>query len=242
MSHRLAALLAAGAVLAAAAPTGDAHAESPRSASVTLHFGTYTPQVDSQFETATPWDDVFGEDTMMLIGFEAGYELWKEHGVLEIQGGWRYGWIDGTALDSAGNPSTDSVGFNFMPFTASVRYRWDWAAIHHNIPLVPYVKAGLTGALWWSTNGKDEVSNTRGADGEGREGRGMTLGWHVGGGLQLMLDTLAPGMAADFDSESGVNNSFLFAEVLYTVLDDFGSSTSINLGDTAFSFGLMFEL
>jgi len=240
MSHRFAATLMTGALLLATGST--AVAESPRSATVTLHFGTYVPQIDSQFTNATPWDDVFGNETMLLMGFEAGYELYKAHGVLEIDVGWRYGWIDGTALDANGDASNDQVGFNFMPFTASVRYRWDWAALRHNIPLVPYVKVGLTAALWWSTNGKDEVSNTRDANGTGREGRGMTLGWHVGGGIQLLLDSLAPGMAADFDNDAGVNNSYLFAEILYTDLSDFGSSTSIDLGDTAFSFGLMFEL
>jgi len=218
-----------------------AHAESPRSATFALHFGTYLPQVDSQFSDATPWADVFGNSTMMLMGFEAGYELWTGHGALSVAGGWRYGWIDGKALDGDGVASDDSVGFNFMPFTASVIYRWDWAALRFNFPLVPYVKAGLSAALWWSTNGKDEVSNTRDAAGASREGRGLTLGWHVGGGLQLLLDVLSPGMAADFDSESGVNNSYLFAEFLHTELDDFGSADSIDLGDDAVSFGLMFE-
>ncbi|PKN54885.1 MAG: hypothetical protein CVU56_24165 [Deltaproteobacteria bacterium HGW-Deltaproteobacteria-14] len=240
MSHRLAALLVTSALLTTAGV--DARAESPRNATLALHFGTYVPQVDAQFEAATPWADVFGASTMLLIGIEAGYELWKEHGVLELAGGWRYGWVDGKALNSAGEASNDSVGFNFMPFTASAIYRWDWAAVRHGIPLVPYVKIGLTAALWWGTNGKDEISNTRSLDGSAREGRGLTLGWHAGGGIQFLLDAISPGMAADFDTEAGVNNSYLFAELLYTDLSDFGSASSIDLGDTAFSFGLMFEL
>ena len=221
--------------------TAPALAESPRSATFALHFGTYLPQVDSAFAGATPWDDVFGQSTMLLMGFEAGYLLWQGHGTLSVTGGLRYGWIDGKALDGEGEPSTDEVGFNLMPATASIVYRWDWAALRHGIPLAPYVKAGLSAALWWATDGKGDVSNTRAPDGEAREGRGLTLGWHAGGGLQFLLDAVAPGMAGDFDTDSGVNNSYLFAEFLYTALDDFGSATSIDLGDASFSFGLMFE-
>lgn len=234
------AALALGGLVTAAAPS-EAHAESPRDMTVTLHLGAYAPQVDEQFTTATPWDDVFGDSTMFLMGVEVGYHLFKGHGTLAVTGGWRYGWIDGAALGSDGEASDDEVGFNFMPFTANLVYRWDWASVRHGVPLVPYVKVGLTAALWWATNGKDEIANVSVEGGDPRTGRGLTFGWQVGGGIQFLLDALAPSMAKEFDVEVGVNNSFLFAEFMYTELNDFGSSESINLGDAAFSFGLMFE-
>lgn len=235
--------LASAAVVAltVGALAAPAHAESPRNMTVSLHLGSYAPAVDEQFTTATPWNDVFGDSTMLLLGLEVGYHLFKSHGTLAVTGGWRYGWVDGAALTGEGDASEDEVGFNFMPFSANLVYRWDWAAIRHGVPLVPYVKVGLTAALWWATNGKDEIANVRDDDGGARKGRGLTFGWQVGGGIQFLLDALAPSMAREFDIEVGVNNSFLFAEFMYTELNDFGSSESINLGDAAFSFGLMFE-
>jgi hypothetical protein len=48
-------------------------------------------------------------------------------------------------------------------------------------------------------------------------------------------------MAIAFDSESGVNNSYIFVEYQHLEVDDFGSSDSLVLSDDALSFGLAFE-
>lgn len=207
-----------------------------------FHFGTYTPQVDEQFKTATPWKDVFGTDSMTLIGLHADYEVWKGHGTLAIGGGAAYGWISGGALTTDATTTTkDSVGFNIVPLQANVIYRWDWAAVEHGVPFVPYVKAGLVATIWWATDAGDSIAKTDDLEGVSRTGQGVTFGWQVGGGIQFLLDVLAPGTASEFDEESGVNNSFIFAEFMHSDVNDFGSSTSINLGDDALSFGLMFE-
>ncbi|PIE19149.1 MAG: hypothetical protein CSA66_02955 [Proteobacteria bacterium] len=220
---------------------GPAAAESPRSMMMELHLGSYTPEVDSEFSDATPWKDIFGTESLLMFKLHVDYQLWQGHGTLAIGGSTGYGWVDGVALNSEGQASNDKVGFNVAPFNLGFIYRWDWASRHSPLPLVPYFKVGLTAAVWWATNAKDEVANTRGANGQSLVGRGVTLGWHAGVGLQFLLDILAPGMASEFDYESGVNNSYVFAELLYQRLDDFGSDTSMVLSDTALSFGLMFE-
>ena len=48
-------------------------------------------------------------------------------------------------------------------------------------------------------------------------------------------------MAAEFDTESGVNNSYLFAEYTTSEVNDFGSDESMELSSDHLSFGLMFE-
>ncbi|MFT7581628.1 MAG: hypothetical protein ACI9MR_003306 [Myxococcota bacterium] len=226
--------------LAAGFLGGPALAESPRSVMLELHVGTYTPDVDSQFTTATPYADVFGNSGLLTFKVGVDYQLWQAHGTLAAGVAFGYGFVDGKAL-TGDETSSDEVGFNMFPLQAGLVYRWDWAAVRHGVPLVPYFKAGFSGAIWWATNGKDEIANTAGPDGESRVGRGLTLGYHYGGGIQFLLDILAPGMAQGFDNESGVNNSFIFAEFLQTTLNDFGSDSSIDLSDAAFSFGLMFE-
>lgn len=207
-----------------------------------LHFGLYTPAVDEQFKTATPWRDVFGGESMTLIGLHVDYQLWQGHGTFALGGGAGYGWVSGTALTTDEAATTkDSVGFNIVPLEANLIYRWDWAAVEHGVPFVPYVKVGLVAMVWWATDANDSIAKAKDLDGVSRSGQGVTFGWQVGGGLQFLLDVLAPGTAAEFDEESGVNNSFIFAEFMHRDVNDFGNNTSINLGDDALSFGLMFE-
>ncbi len=214
-----------------------AAAESPRSVMLELHGGAYTPDVDAQFSGGSPYADIFGDSSMLMFGMHIDYQLWQDFGTIAIGAGARYGWVDGTALTTTGAASTDEAGLNIFPFTASLTYRFDWLQNEFGIPLVPYGKAGITYAIWWTTDGKNETSSTGGQDGSGG-----TWGWHGGGGIQLLLDFIMPGMARDFDNEVGVNNSYIFAEVLVHQINDFGSGSSINLGATAFSFGLMFEI
>jgi hypothetical protein len=230
-----------GAMFGAMVGTAPAHAETSRSMMLELHGGGYTPDVDSAFDGATPWADVFGSDSLTMLRMHLDYQVWQGFGSLAIGAGIGYGWIDGKARDEEGEVTDDPVGFNLAPLTLSLVYRWDWAAVRHGVPLVPYVKAGLTGAFWWTTDAKDSISNTRAADGQAREGSGLTLGWHVAGGLMFLLDVFSAGMAAGFDNEAGVNNSYLFVEYHHSSLDDFGSSESIVLTDSTLSFGLAFE-
>lgn len=242
-SSRLA--LAASALLTlsvVAAPA--ALADSPRDMMLELHFGPYTPEVDSAFalgaDQVGPYEASFSNDGMFMLGLYVDYQLWQEIGSVAIGAGWQYGWVDGTAIEEG---ATDETGFNLMPFDLGATYRFDYLAQRWNIPLVPYVKLGLTWALWWVTNGRDEVANTRSPSPpyEGRTGMSNTFGFFAGGGLQLLLDFLDRGMAMSLDEETGINNSYLFIEFVRRELNDFYSSESINLSESHLSFGLMFE-
>lgn len=234
-------LAGAGALVAVGLASHGARAESPRDMEIEIHGGSYSPDVDSAVSGGTPWKDTFGSSSLTLFRMHIDYELWQEFGTLAVGGGFGYGWVDGKALSNEGEKTEDEVGFNLVPLTLSVVYRWDWAAVNYNVPFVPYVKAGLTAGLWWATDAKDSISNARDADGNAHEGAGLTLGWHVSVGLQFLLDIFSSSMATGFDGEAGVNNSYIFAEFTHTGLDDFGSDSSLDLSDDALSFGLAFE-
>ncbi|MGM0574488.1 MAG: MXAN_2562 family outer membrane beta-barrel protein [Myxococcota bacterium] len=237
----LASLLASAATPALAAEIPREFAESPRHMMLELHVGPYQPQVDDQFDSASPYQDTFGDDQMILFGMHLDYQIWQEVGSVAVGGGIRYGWVDGQALDANGEPTDDDTSLNLMPLEASAVYRFDYAAIRWGVPLVPYAKAGLTYAIWWVKDGRDEVANARDPDGGGRVGRGGTFGFHAKAGLQILLDWASPDMATEFDQEVGVNNSYLFAEYSWNSINNFGSDTSIDLSDATASFGLMFE-
>jgi hypothetical protein len=237
-------LVAATCALAALAAAPGALADTSRDMMLELHFGPYTPEVDSAFSVGAgqsgPYEAAFSGDGMFMLGMYLDYQLWQDVGSVAIGGGWQYGWVDGTAIEEG---ATDETGFNLVPFDVAVTYRFDYLARRWGVPLVPYVKAGFTWALWWVTNGKDEIANARSPDPpyEGRTGMSNTFGFFAGGGLQLLLDVLDRSMAMSLDEETGINHSYLFVEFTRRELNDFYSASSIDLSESHLSFGLMFE-
>lgn len=220
------------------APT-EARAESPKNFMLELRVSPYTPEVDSQFTTGTPYADSFNSNPMWTLGLWLDYQVYQGIGTLGIGGGWSYGWVDGEAIEA---DSTDETAFNLMPLHIGVVYRFDYLQTEFSVPLVFYAKVGLTWALWWATNGQNEVSNTWSADGtQELTAFSNTFGFFASAGLQIHLDFMSQSLAADFDDEVGVNNSYLFVEIGRQELNDFFSDDSMNLSETQLTFGLMFE-
>ncbi len=98
--------------------------------------------------------------------------------------------------NGTGLPSGDTSELKVVPFSLSAVYRFDYFLQTRDIPLVPFGKVGLDWAYWQITDGNGNIAD----DDSGGHGRGGTLGWHVAGGLALVLDLLDPDAAHDFDS------------------------------------------
>ena len=216
-------------------------AETSKSSMFEFHVGSYEPAIDEQFTNTTPYADVFGQESPLLFGFHTDRQLWQGFGSLAVGVGARYGSVSGKAQLEDGTASSDTTELHLLPLTASVVYRFDVLQNRVDIPLVPYGKAGLNYTLWWVFNGRGEVANSWGLDGEGHTGAGGTMGWFASAGVQPHLDFFDAERAAEFDTESGVNNSYLFAEYTTSEVNDFGSDESMELSSDHLSFGLMFE-
>ena len=122
---------------------------------------------------------------------------------------------------------------------------------------MPYARFGYDYWVWWITDGAGDVADRSSVSDSAEceaepcapapdfevisEGMGATQGYHMGGGIRLLLDGFAQKMAKDFDNEMGFNDSYLFAEMTILKLDDFGSGKSFILSDNLFSFGLGFD-
>ena len=212
------------------------------SKSMMFEFRTefYNPEVDSAFESATPYETAFGTEFMWGFGGYVDYQLIQDYGSLAVGVGLSYKSIVGEAAEAE---SDDETSLNLMPISAGLTYRFDMLAHKWAIPVVPYAKFGLIAAIWWVTNGKGDVANTRNpvSPYEERTGWSTTLGLYYGGGIQFLLDVFSDRMAATMDNEMGVNNSYLFVEYLRHSLNDFGSEDSIELSSDGISCGLMFE-
>jgi hypothetical protein len=213
--------------------------------SLEIKFGFYRPEIDREFKNLKlpdrPFQDTFGSDSFFISTLGLDYLLWTGFGSLGIGGSMGYLDAGGKGLLKNGEKSSDSTSFSIIPFTASIVYRFDYLAQKFSIPLSFYGRIGLDYYLWWTTNGVGEISRFEGSSGRTYTGMGGVFGWHYNAGLQLLLDIFAPEMATTFDNELGVNNTYLFIEYYAAYIDDFGSKTSMQLGDRTFMFGIMFD-
>ena len=219
--------------------SSNALAESPRNTMLELKFGPFKPDIDKEFNgKASPFKTVMGNKTLLMTQFEYDYEFFTRFGIIAMGATIGYSRAKGSARLQDDKPSNDTTTMHMIPLSLSAIYRFDWAAQKHNVPLVPYVKAGFDYYIWWITNAVGSVSKSR----DGSVGQGGTFGGHVTFGLAFLLDFLAPSMATTFDNNMGVNNTYIFAEYCLSFINDFGSSSSFDLSSKTFLFGISFEL
>jgi hypothetical protein len=223
-------VLVALALALAAAP---AAAASPRWGSFEIGAQTYRPNIDAEFSTAPgPYETIFGGGRGFMFTLGISRAIFTKVGSLEL--GVRTGYFQDTGkgvISGTTTPSGDETTFKIIPSSLALTYRFDWLADRYNIPLAPYGRAAFERYNWWVTGGSGSWAK-----------EGATNGWSVTGGMGFLLDFLDPVLARELDQDSGVNHTFLFAEVTKSSIDDFGSSSSWDLSDEklSLSFGLSF--
>jgi len=133
--------------------------------------------------------------------------------------------------------SADKVTFGMVPLSLMLVYRFELAADFFKVPLVPYMKAGLTYAFWWTKDGSKKIAQNE----AGEKGRGGVLGWQLNPGLMIRMDWIEPGTSKKLDQATGINHTYIFGEFQLTRLRNFGAGNSIDLGDKTFFVGLAIE-
>jgi hypothetical protein len=139
--------------------------------------------------------------------------------------------------DDGVRSSADKVTFGMVPLSVFLVYRFELAADFFRVPLVPYMKAGLSYSFWWMKNGAGEIARNV----AGEKGRGGVVGWQLNPGIMLRMDFIEPGTAKKLDQATGINHTYLFGEFQLTRLRNFGVGNSIDLGDKTFFAGLALE-
>jgi len=213
------------------------HEGSPQHFAAELKFGPYYPDIDDEFDGAAPFHDVFGSSGVLHGLFELDYQFLRPPGVSLAVGGLIGGFrFEGKALDpETGESSGEDTTLAVMPTHLDIILRVDALMRYTVVPLVPYVKGGLSYYVWWtkSESGVSEI--------DGEKGRGGTWGWNLQTGLMICLDPLDPRAARTIDNEVGVNNSYIFAEFFLTRIDNFGTGGCLNLSDMTWLIGLALE-
>lgn len=251
--RRAAATLAAASVVLLA---GTASAEglryleddyrSPQNFAFELRGGPYTPNVDDEFDgSATPFADAFGDHDRLRIGFEVDWQaLHTPVGSLGVGfAGSLMRYVGYARFESTGEKSSEETTLIVMPMVVQAVVRLDFAMREWQIPFVPYGKIGFATYLWFSEDGSG-TARADGPDGAPNAvlGSGRTHGLELAGGLAFLLDFIEPQSARKLDADTGVNHSYLFAELLWANIDGFGASTALQLGDLTWNAGLLLEI
>jgi hypothetical protein len=213
---------------------------SPQHWAIELRVGPYSPEVDSEFSGAAepPHFKYFSNKHKPMFQLELDYQVLHLFGSAAV--GAQVGYFKETAnaFNVAGTErSGDRTALMLIPTAVQLVYRMDEGARRLGIPLVPYVKAGLSYTFWRIT---DANGDTAKAD-DGSKGRGGTLGWQAAAGLALLLDFLDPASSRALDADTGVNHTYLFGEVARFAASGLGSKKALHVGDTTWVAGLMFE-
>ncbi len=214
--------------------------KSPQRFAFELTFGPYRPDVDGEFNGArTPYKDYFGSGQHLLTRVELDYQFWHRYGSIAAGLSAGYFSVTGTApvASMPGTASGDQSQLKVVPVALSAVYRFDYFLQERKVPLVPFAKIGLDWAYWQNTDGNGNIADA----GSGGHARGGTLGWHVAGGIALVLDFLDPDAAHDFDQDLGVNHTALTFEFYHADISGLGQANRLHVGDNNWTLGLLLE-
>jgi hypothetical protein len=216
----------------------EGQSESKQDAAFEFRFGRYLPEVDKQLKSS-PFQETFGSDTRFVIGAEVDWQLVRipHFGTLAPGLGWSM------TKFSARAPYADDTGLSpshtrltIMPMYLVAVARADFLSRDFKIPLVPYAKFGVGGAMWWSSD------DTRTAEYQGKVGRGLSYGLTYALGGMFLLDVLDPDDAKSADGLVGINNSYVFGEWFRPQLDGFGSSKVLDVSSSSWVIGFALEI
>ena len=234
-----------------AVPISEARAEQrPDSAlesvGLGLEFrgGPYLPALGhpaSESDEPGAFRQIFGTKSNPL--FTLGMELQVYRGVGTVAVGGSFGFMQwvGRSINQNNELTTDTTVFNLLPLTLTVAYRFDWLADHTLVPLVPYVRGGLAYSIWWTTNGRGDISRVPNPDGDPFVGRGGTLGVTGSIGLAFLLNVIDSRAAHALFEATNIRGTYIFAELTSAKVDGFGGD-GFDLSDATWSLGLFLEL
>jgi hypothetical protein len=189
----------------------------------------YRPAVDTEFGNGPhPFADTFSGTRHVLTEGELDRYLVHRFGTWGM--GLRAGYykVTGSSFLADGTRGGDETSLRLIPLSLSLLYRADGLAGLQDVPLIPYVKAGLDGVTWTATSTGDSASHG-----------GFTPGWHAAAGLALGLKFLGVGTA----NPGSLPDPFaLFFEWDYAAINGLGLGGKLHVGDNIWFAGVVFDL
>ena len=215
--------------------------DAPPKYTLDFQIGSYTPNIDSQFERSDgsvlpPYESAFGGDPSLVFKFQIQRNIDTPIVTTGIGVSAGYWCKEGKAIAPAGSDASDTTEMVIYPLQLQASFRLDrWLEY---VPLAPVARAGFSYSYWRIYDGADSVAEFA----PGQKATGGTLGWHASVGVHLLLDALDPEAAIDFERDAGLKNTYFTVEYQYSRVDDFGSAKSFRMGDEILMFGLALDM
>jgi len=210
-----------------------------------LKVGLYHPDVDGEPGlTDRPYERVWGTNKIIMPQMELDwfpFHFWGQLG-LALSIGYTQQTANSFAQLPNGQPdfntrTADKTGFHLFPASLSIVYRFTELADRTYVPIVPYVKLGLSYYTWWITKGDSSFSRTA----SGGKALGGTPGWQATVGLSVRVDALDPEASKNMSQEMGIDHIGLFFELTDAEVSGLWQENRLHVGDFFWSAGVNFE-
>ena len=230
--------------------TSDAHAfefgtpkteypfRSAQNFALELRGAPYYPTVDDEPGlNGKPFERAFGDKARVYVGLELDWQTIRIPYLGTLGPGLGVGRVTMSrdAITVSGRTSKDKYALEIFPLYLVGVLRADalWRATR--IPLVPYAKLGLGYGIW-------NASTTGGtSEGGGVSGKGATLGTHAAAGVMFALDVFDRGATRSMDNATGINGTYLYAELYWANLNGLFQDSVLYVGSKSWAAGMAFE-
>jgi hypothetical protein len=185
--------------------------------------------------------------------FDLDRILWTGFGQLGVGGSVGYMQKSAHAFADSSSPSdvdrirasADTNTFRLIPLALTATYRLTWLDDQYGVPVVPYVRGGLSYYLWW-------ISTTDGSLAQVCKGSGMepacsqnkalgaSLGVQGSIGLAIPAERIDASAAVSMRA-SGIEHAGIYGELSLAKVNGFGSDTKLSVGDRTWFAGVDFE-
>jgi hypothetical protein len=219
-----------------------------------IKMGPYVPAIDAQLgvfdgEGMGPYERVYGGYEILPV-LEVDRFIWHPPGgQLGIGGSIgvmgktanSFRFVDGN-MDGIYQPGEeitrakgDRTKFRLVPVAANVIYRLTMLDDEWGIPVVPYLRGGLSYYIWWNTKPDGSVSVV-----DGNKARGASLGLQGSAGLAVRAENIDRAAAASM-RDGGIYHAGFYAEYQLGWVDGFGNEKKLAVGDNTWFAGVNFE-
>jgi len=170
------------------------------------------------------WKEVYGDTPVFYFGLSLSLKLIAD---LELWGEVGYSVDEGKGVTQTGGSTAEKYRIHVVPGSAGLLYRLKF---FEDQLVVPF----LGGAANYYYFYESRMESSDKID-------GGKWGYCGLGGLQLLLDKADRRASNAMKTEYGIDNTYLFYEFRYTVIDDWGEEEGMDLSSQMHMLGLLFE-
>lgn len=218
-----------------------------------IRVGPYVPDIDKQLgQNPGPYEQMFGGYRILPM-LDVDRILWTGFGQVGVGASIGYMQKTARAFATGSDPAPPEPlrdpnaknTFRLIPFALTATYRFTWFDDNYGVPLVPYVRGGLSYYVWWvkAPNGNfARVCSDGGMEPNCDQNKalGGSLGVQGSIGLAIRAERIDAAAAMSMRN-SGIEHAGIYGELSLAKVDGFGSDKKLSVGDRTWFAGVDFE-